>query len=151
MMPAHSSARSSPVKTATTPGCSLRGTPPPTYFSGASVTAYPLLRCRRRAALHLLRGLPYGLDDVLVAGAAAQVAFEVLPDLLLRGVRVLLEEAYGGHDHARRAVAALQPVRLVKGPLHRVPLAVLGDPLHRRDLVPVGLHREHRTRFDRLP
>src|SRR5918997_1965193 len=132
----------------TSAGSSLRGTPPPTYLSGAWVTPYSLLR--RRAALHLPGSLLHGLDDVLVAGAAAEVALQVLPDLLLRGVRVLLEEADGGHDHARRAVTALQPVRLVEGPLHRVPLAVLGDPLHGRDLAPVGLHRQYGTRLDGL-
>src|SRR5215210_4934587 len=178
MMPAHSSARSCPVKTATTPGCSfasetsmlvifawakglrrnercsipgslmlsvhvawpvtsagssLRGTPPPTYFSGASVTTYPLLR---------RRGLLDGLDDVLVAGAAAQVALEALPDLLLGGVRVLLQEADGSHDHAWRAIAALEAVCLVEGLLHRVPVSVLGDPLYSRDLAPVGLYSQ---------
>src|ERR687890_2865097 len=148
--PGHSSARSSPVYAATTPGCSrapetsrcvilacanglrsrakwsmpgslmlsvqfarpvtragssLRGTPPPTYFSGASVTPMPLFPLAR-----LSGGLLDGLDDVLVARAAAVIAFETLPDLLLRGVRVLLQQAHGCHDHAWRAIPALQTV-----------------------------------------
>src|ERR671917_704478 len=132
-------------------GSSLRGTPPPTYFCGASVKAAPFLGRRgrgRRAGvpLHELDGL----DDVLVAGAATEVALQPLPDLRLRGVGLLPEQAYGGHDHAGRAITALQPVRLVEGLLHRMPEAVLPDTLHRRDLGPVGLHREDRTRLDRL-
>src|SRR5215207_10184639 len=134
-------------------GSSLRSTPPPTYFSGASVTCLPPLG--RRGRLHLsvrvLLDKPDCLHDVLVAGAAAEVPFEALPYLLLRRVRVLLQEAYGGHDHAGSAVAALEPVRLVESLLHRVPEPVLHDAPDGGDLVPVSLHREDRTRLDRLP
>src|SRR5262249_27427325 len=70
--------------------------------------------------------LPHGLDDVDVAGAAAEVALEPLPDLLLARVGVLAQEADGGHHHSRRAVAALQRMLLVKRLLHRVHRAVLG-------------------------
>src|SRR5918994_6319799 len=150
MGPAQSSARSSAVKAAVTPGCSsaaetsrlvifawakglrstamcsvpgslmlsvqlarpvtragssLRGTPPPTYFSGASVTPVPLFPLARPPS-----GLLDGLDDVLVARAAAVVALQTLPDLLLRRVGVLLEQAHGSHDHARRAIPEMQPV-----------------------------------------
>src|SRR3712207_5402275 len=131
-------------------GSSLRGTPPPTYRSAASVTLSPPLGSRRGLLAHSgLRHLD-GLDDVLVARAAAQVALEPFPDLLFGRVRLLLEEAYGGHDHARRAVAALEAVRLVEGLLHRVPEPVLRNALHRRDLMPVGLHRKDRAGLDRL-
>src|ERR687897_3834644 len=88
-------------------GSSLRGTPPPTNFSGAWVTCAPSLG--RRVLGQLIRVLLDeldGLHDVLVARAAAQVPFQTIPDLLLRRVRILLQEADGGHDHARRAVAA---------------------------------------------
>src|SRR5215218_2090129 len=133
-------------------GSSLRGTPPPTNFSGASVTCLPPLG--RRGLDLSVRVLLDELDclhDVLVAGAAAEVPFEALPYLLLRRVRVLLQEAYGGHDHAGSAVAALEPVRLVESLLHRVPEPVLHDAPDGGDLVPVSLHREDRTRLDRLP
>src|ERR671936_993251 len=47
-----------------------------------------------------------GLDDVLVAGAAADVALEAAPDLGLRQpVAVRAEKLDAGHDHARRAEA----------------------------------------------
>src|SRR5215212_1306402 len=128
-------------------GSSLRSTPPPTYFSGASVTLVPP---SGHGLVHVLLCELDGLHDVLVSGAAAKISLETLTDLLLRCVRLLLEEAYGGHDHTRRAVAALEPMRLVKGLLHGVPQPVLHDALHRRDLVPVGLHSQDRARLDGL-
>src|SRR5215204_5945926 len=131
-------------------GSSLRGTPPPTYFSGASVTCLPPLRGLRLPVRVLLDELDC-LHDVLVAGAAAEVPFEALSYLLLRRVGLLLKEADGGHDHARRAVAALEPVRLVESLLHRVPEPVRHDATDGGDLVPVRLHRKDRTRLDRLP
>src|ERR687893_2773383 len=110
-------------------GSSLRGTPPPTNFSGASVTCAPPLgrRGRLRLPVRVLLDELDGLDDVLVARATAEVPFEALPDLRFGGVRLLLEKADGGHDHARRAVAALEPVRLVEGLLHGVPEPVVHD------------------------
>src|ERR671917_1539009 len=132
-------------------GSSLRHTPPPTNFSGAWVTLFPPLG--RRVLGQLVRVLLDeldGLNDVLVACAAAQVPFQALPYLLLRRVGILLQEADGGHDHARRAVAALETVRLVESLLHRMPHTVLRDAPDGGDLVPVSLHRKDRTRLDRL-
>src|SRR5215218_7580634 len=131
---------------------SLRGTPPPTNFSGAWVTSFPPLGSRVLGHLVpvLLDELD-GLHDVLVARAAAQVPFQALPYLLLCRVRILLEQADGGHDHARCSVAALQNVRLVEGLLHRMPHTVLRDAPDGGDLVPVSLHRQDRARLDRLP
>src|ERR687897_635581 len=133
-------------------GSSLRHRPPPTNFSGAWVTCVPPLGCRVPDQLvpMLLDELD-GLHDVLVARAAAQVPFQALPYLLLRRVWILLQEADGGHDHARRAVAALETVRLVKSLLHGMPHAVLRDTPNRGDLMPVSLHRKDCTRLDRLP
>ena len=47
------------------------------------------------------------LDDLVISGAAAHDAFDPFPDLLLAGLRILLQQGINGHDHARRAVAAL--------------------------------------------
>ena len=87
-----------------------------------------------RPAVARLRGVQHGFDDVVVAGAAAQVALEADPHLLLGGVRVLVEQVDALHDHPRRAEAALEAVALAEGLLHRVQLAVLGQPLDRGDL-----------------
>src|SRR5579872_6235641 len=69
-------------------------------------------------------------DDVVIAGAAADIALELMPDRRL--VEPLAEPSHdidGGHDHARRAEAALQPVILVESLLHGMEFAVAGEPL----------------------
>ncbi len=81
--------------------------------------------------------------DVVVAGAPAQVALQAETDLLLGGVRVLVQQVDRLHDHAGSAVAALEGVALAEGLLHGVQLPVLGEALDRGDLVAVRLHREH--------
>ena len=90
------------------------------------------------------------LDDVVVAGAAAEVALEALAHLGLGRVRVLVEQRDRRHDHARRAEAALQAVVLLERLLHRVQLAVGGQALDGGDLGAVGLDGEHRARLHRL-
>src|SRR5690242_19533507 len=97
----------------------------------------------------LLSGPEHRLDDVLVAGAAAQVARQRPADLFLARVRVLVEQLLGGQHHPRRAEAALEPVLLPKALLKRVQLAGGGHALHGGDLVPVGLDGQHRARLDR--
>ena len=49
----------------------------------------------------------------MVSGAAAEVALEAVPDLVLARIGVLGEQADGGQHHPRGAVAALEPVLLV--------------------------------------
>src|SRR6478735_1716362 len=96
---------------------------------------------------HLVGGLLDGRHDVLVAGAAADVALERVPDLALRELALgLLDDADGGHHHARRAVAALEPVMLVEGPLDRVQLAVRREALDGADLRAIGLDGEDGAR-----
>src|SRR5919109_1713592 len=98
------------------------------------------------------RRLVDGLDDVLVAGAAADVALEPVPDLGLgQPVAVRTEELDAGHDHPRRAEAALERVALPEGLLERMQLAVPRQALDRRDLAAVGLDREHGARLHREP
>src|SRR5579875_3723749 len=91
---------------------SLRRRALPSSAPGASVCAvmasHSCLRLRR--ALHRS-------DDVLVPGAPAEVPLESLADLLLGRMRVVAEQVGGSHDHAGRAVAALQRVLLVEGAL----------------------------------
>src|SRR5215468_51461 len=85
------------------------------------------------------------LDDVHVARAPAEVARDAPADLVLAGLRVLLEEGVAGHEHARGAVAALEPVLGHEAFLEGMELAVLLEPLHRHDLPAVGLHSEYRA------
>src|SRR4051812_23169531 len=82
-----------------------------TFVAGSVTAISPPLRARH--GLH-------GLDDVVVAGAAAEIALETMADLIVRRARMLLQEARRRHDHPRRAVAALQRVVLLEGALHRM-------------------------------
>ena len=90
-------------------------------------------------------------DDVDVAGAAAQVAFQRMRDLRVAGLRVLGQQAAGAHHHARRAEPALQAVAGDEGLLHRVQRATgRGQPLHRGDAAAGGLQRQHAAALDGL-
>src|SRR3954452_18474581 len=59
-------------------------------------------------------------DDVLVARAAADAAGDRGADLLLGRLRVLVQHAPRGHEHARGPEAALERVLLVEALLHGV-------------------------------
>src|SRR5262245_19174643 len=89
--------------------------------------------------LHLLGRVLDGADDVVVAGAAAQVPLELMPDVGLARALVALQDLVGGHDHARGAEPALEPVLLPEALLDGVELAVLGEALDGEDVVAVGL------------
>ena len=65
--------------------------------------------------------------------------------------RLTGEEVGGGHDHARRAKAALQAMMLAEGLLHRMQRrAIGGQPLDGLDLMTVGHHRKRRAGLHRL-
>src|SRR5205085_162593 len=92
----------------------------------------------------------HGLDDVVVAGAPAEVPLEPVADLVVARVRMLVQEARGRHDHPRRAIAALQGMVLVERLLHGMERAVPRQSLDRRHLVTVGLHGEEGARLHGL-
>src|SRR5438132_1247955 len=79
-------------------------------------------------------------NDVLVTGAAAQIAFKLLADDLVgKVVTPAVDQIDRGHDHSGRAEAALQTVMLAKGFLHRVQRRAIGrQPFDGLDLVAVG-------------
>jgi hypothetical protein len=82
-------------------------------------------------------------DDVLVAGAPADLPRDGLPDLRLARVRVPVKQPPRGQHHAGRAEAALQPVALLEAALDRVQLAAALQSFHRR-YPAAGCHqREH--------
>ena len=84
--------------------------------------AQPRIRCG---------GGQHGIDDVLVAGAAAQIARQRLAHLVLARRRMFVEKGRHGHQDARRAVAALQAVVIVHRLLQRVVFAIgAGQALH---------------------
>src|SRR5579863_59776 len=67
------------------------------------VVVVAMVLCLRRQGSH-------GIDDVLVAGAAAQIAFKPLADLFVAGIGIALDDLFGGHDHSGSAETALQAV-----------------------------------------
>src|ERR687885_519361 len=86
------------------------------------------------------------VDDVLVAGAPAKIAAEVLADLLLARPRVLAKQRLDGHQEPRRAEAALQPVRLTEGFLDGMEPTVWGKALDRAKVRAIHLNRKEEAR-----
>src|SRR3954454_18380636 len=132
------------VRLSTNEACPVRS-----LRSSLRGTLVPIQLCASVAAMSAPDGLD-GLDDVLVAGATAEVPLERPPYLVLARRGVLLEQADGREHHPRRAEPALEGVLLVKGLLHGMEIPVLRQALDRRDLRPVGLDAEHGARLDRL-
>src|SRR5262249_60642585 len=81
-------------------------------------------RGRQRAVLYVARELDR-IKDLLVAGAAADIAAKPLLDLLAIGERIGAQRRGRRHHHAGDAVAALAGTCLVEGLLQRAELAGL--------------------------
>src|SRR4051812_23835401 len=76
---------------------------------------FSFLRRGPLGAAHRLGRRQNCLHDVVVAGAAADVALELVADGLFVELSVIAaDHVDGGHDHARRAEAALQSVMLAE-------------------------------------
>src|SRR5487761_460390 len=127
----------------------LRLEPRPPILISSSARDSVVLVVTSRLRSQLLGRPQHRLHDVLVAGAAAQVAGQRPPHVFLGRVRVAVEQGLGGQHHARRAEPALEPVLLPETLLERVQLARRGQALHGGDLAAVDLHREHRAGLDR--
>src|SRR5712692_8442420 len=97
---------------------------------------------------HMFRGILHGTDNVLVACAAADVAFERLTNLSFSGVGVVLQKLGGGHNHAGRAEAALQTMFLPEAFLKGVQGAFGRQSLNGGDFTAVGLHCQDGASFD---
>ena len=88
------------------------------------------------------------LHNVVVAGAAAQVAVQSVTDFFFRGVWVLRKQVDGGHDHARRAETALKAVALLERLLNWVPFIFGRKTLNGRHLSAIDLDGEDVAGFD---
>src|SRR5712672_2406352 len=67
-----------------------------------------------------------GLHDIVVAGATAEIALELVPDgLVVELVTLAVHDVDRRHDHARRAIAALQAMMLAERLVHGMQGAVL--------------------------
>src|SRR5215469_10591418 len=74
------------------------------------------------------------IDDVLISGAAADIAFQAMPNLLFRRGWIALQDLLGRHDHSGCAESALQPMFVPERLLHAVQLPVARESFHGDDL-----------------
>src|SRR3712207_3381816 len=88
------------------------------------------------------------VEYLLVAGAAAEVAGQCLPDLGVGRVRIAPEQVVGGNYKPWRAEPALHPSGLDERYLHRVEALAVGYPFDGDDLAALGLAGEHQARAD---
>src|SRR5439155_9102730 len=90
----------------------------------------------------------YRVEDLLVPGAAAEIAGKRLADLVVRGVRIATEQLGSCDDEARGAEAALDCPGLGECLLQRMQRTLLREALDRDDLVPVRLSCEDEARAE---
>src|SRR3989442_10426020 len=83
------------------------------------------------ASLHAFGRILDSTHDVLIARAAADVAFELMANLFFAWIGTILEQLVRGHDHARSAEAALHAVFLPKAFLYWLQNAFRGHPIDR--------------------
>ena len=106
--------------------------------------------CLFSLSLHCGSALLNGAHDVVISGATAEVAFDVFPDLLLRGIWVLAAQINGIHHHARCAKPALKPMTLFEGLLHGMEAAIGGGkPFDGGDGFALRLGQQNVARFHR--
>ena len=92
------------------------------------------------------RGQQDALDDLLVAGAAADVAADGHLDLVLGWVGHLVDEGRARHDHAGDAESALDGAHGAEG-VDEGLLLLVGQALHGHDVAPVGQARGEDARL----
>ena len=79
---------------------------------------------RRLRDLHAAGRVEHRFDDVVVAGAAADIAFQLMPDrFLVELAAMAVHDIDRRHDHAGRAIAALKGKFIDEGLLQRMELA----------------------------
>src|ERR1044072_7108667 len=91
------------------------------------------------------RGVLDRFGDLLVSGAAAQVAGGRLADLVAAGIGIAVEQRLGGHDHARRAVAALRAAEVGERRLQWVEVRSARESLDRLDPAPLAVEGERQA------
>src|ERR1700759_1427912 len=85
----------------------------------------------------------------MIAGAAADVAFELMADrVFVEVAAVPMHDVDRRHDHARGAVTALQAMIVAEGGPRRVQLVALRDAFDGGDAGAIGLPPQHGAGFD---
>jgi hypothetical protein len=94
---------------------------------------------------HFSGGALHSLNDVLIAGAAAQIALKGMTYLFFCGIRIALQNLGRSHNHAWCAESALQSVVLPERLLHRMKIALLCQAFNGRYASAVSLRGQNRA------
>jgi hypothetical protein len=92
-----------------------------------------------QAAVDHVAGQLHRLEDLLVAGASADIAAQTFLDLLEVSLGVAPQGRRRRHHHAGDAIAALAGTGLMEGLLDRRQVAAVGQPFDGLDLRITGL------------
>src|SRR5260370_38712476 len=74
----------------------------------------------RRLSTHLGDHAAHGLDDVLIAGAAAEIGREKIEDVVIREVRIRFQRVHRQHQKTRRAESTRKDIVLNEWALHGI-------------------------------
>src|SRR3990170_8565483 len=90
------------------------------------------------------------LDDLGVAGAAAEVTGQGKTNLFFARIGIFIEQRLRHHQHARGAVAALGAAVLQEGFLNRMELGADLEPFYGHDLRAIQFAGKHQAGIHRL-
>jgi hypothetical protein len=88
------------------------------------------------------------VDDVLIAGTAAEISVKSVADFILGGLRVPHQQLVCGKNHSRSAETALQPVTFPKGLLNRMEFLPLRQTFDGQHIGAISLDRKDRAGLD---
>jgi hypothetical protein len=88
------------------------------------------------------------VDNVLIPGAPAHIAFQSMTDLLVTWIRICAKQFVRSQNHSRRAIPALKAVFIPERFLKRMQLAVAGQAFDCRYGCAIGLDRQSRAGFN---
>ena len=112
----------------------------------SSVSVFHQRGRRQSAVLHVARQFDR-VENLLIAGAAADIAAEPLLDLLAVGKRIGAQRRGRRHHHAGDAIAALAGAGLVEGLLQHAQFAGRGQRFDRLDRRALRLGDRHQAGF----
>ena len=106
--------------------------------------------CARRNRFgHLARSILHRGYDVLIPGAAADIAIKRFANLAIARVGIVPQQIMRAHNHAGSTEAALQAVLLPESLLNRMQLVTTGQTFYRCDLATICLNRQYGTGLHR--
>ena len=92
-----------------------------------------------------------GLDNIVIACAAAEITGDAPADLIFRRIVVMFKQFDAAHDHTRRAEAAVQSMVLLESFLQRMERTSFGcQTFDRGDAVTIGLYSQDGAALDAL-